>query len=91
MSLPAPVVGARDEELEFARSVAERLSGAFRTRVVGQEGLRTSLLVTLLGRGHLLVESVPGLAKTLLCSSIARMLDRGRFQSASIRLRPAPR
>ncbi len=71
MSLPAPVVGARDEELEFARSVAERLSGAFRTRVVGQEGLRTSLLVTLLGRGHLLVESVPGLAKTTAAHTLA--------------------
>lgn len=71
MSLPAPLGGARDEELAFARSVAERLSSAFRSRVVGQDSLRTSLLVTLLGRGHLLVESVPGLAKTTAAHTLA--------------------
>jgi MoxR-like ATPase len=71
MSLPAPGLGARDEELGLARSVAARLSAAFRSRVVGQESLRTSLLVTLLGRGHLLVESVPGLAKTTAAHTLA--------------------
>jgi MoxR-like ATPase len=71
MSLPAPVLGANEEGLAHARSVADRLSRAFRSRVVGQEALRTSLLVTLLGRGHLLVESVPGLAKTTAAHTLA--------------------
>jgi MoxR-like ATPase len=71
MSLPAPTGEAHDAGLTHARSVADRLSSAFRTRVVGQEALRTSLLVTLLGRGHLLVESVPGLAKTTAAHTLA--------------------
>ena len=71
MSLPAPAAGVHEEGLAHARSVADRLSAAFRTRVVGQEALRTSLLVTLLGRGHLLIESVPGLAKTTAAHTLA--------------------
>nr|HPK65713.1 ATPase [Thermoanaerobaculia bacterium] len=33
--------------------------------IVGQEYLVARLLVTLLARGHVLIEGVPGLAKTL--------------------------
>ncbi len=43
--------------------------------VVGHEGVVDLLLVTLLARGHALLVGVPGLAKTLLVSSIAEALD----------------
>ncbi len=42
--------------------------------VVGQEAVVESMLITLLARGHLLLVGVPGLAKTLLVSSLARCL-----------------
>lgn len=42
--------------------------------VVGQEATIDAMLVTLLGRGHALLVGVPGLAKTLLVSSLARCL-----------------
>ena len=43
--------------------------------IVGQEAVVEQLLVTLFARGHCLVVGVPGLAKTLLISSLARILD----------------
>ena len=42
--------------------------------VVGQSGVVTELLVTLLAGGHALLEGVPGLAKTLLARSLAAAL-----------------
>jgi MoxR-like ATPase len=45
--------------------------------VVGHEEVVDSLLITLLARGHALLVGVPGLAKTLLVSSVAQALDLG--------------
>ncbi len=42
--------------------------------IVGQEYLVARLLVTLLARGHVLIEGVPGLAKTLAVKPLARCL-----------------
>lgn len=47
------------------------ISEAFGTRVVGQENLKTSLLVGLITGGHILLESVPGLAKTTAAQTLA--------------------
>ena len=63
------------EELGAAREVVERVRGALDSRLVGQDELATSLLVALLGRGHVLVESVPGLAKSLAASTLAQAVD----------------
>ncbi len=50
--------------------------------VVGQDGTVTGLLIALLARGHVLLEGVPGVAKTLLVRSFARAigLDTKRIQ-----------
>lgn len=58
-------------ELAHARSVVEAVGGLYRSRVVGQEGLFLSLLVALFGNGHVLLESVPGLAKTTAAQTLA--------------------
>lgn len=42
--------------------------------VVGQEGTVTGLLIALLARGHVLLEGVPGVAKTLLVRSFSTAL-----------------
>jgi MoxR-like ATPase len=42
--------------------------------IVGQEEFRDQCLVTLLCRGHALLEGVPGVAKTLLVKTLARIL-----------------
>jgi MoxR-like ATPase len=43
--------------------------------IVGQEEVIEQLLISLFSRGHCLLEGVPGLAKTLLVSTLARSLD----------------
>jgi len=67
-------------EVDLARAgeVLGAISGAFDAQVVGQERLRTAMLVALLAEGHLLVESVPGLAKTLASSTLAHAV-RAKF------------
>jgi MoxR-like ATPase len=47
--------------------------------IVGQEGMLERVLVALLASGHLLLEGVPGLAKTLTIATLAKVLG-GRFQ-----------
>lgn len=66
----------RDTELlEKARAASGALHEALRERVVGQEEVIDSMLIALLARGHALLVGVPGLAKTLLVSSLAEALD----------------
>ena len=43
--------------------------------IVGQDVVKEDLIVSLLCRGHCLIIGVPGLAKTLLISSLARIFD----------------
>ena len=45
--------------------------------VVGQDGAVTGLLIALLAGGHVLLEGVPGVAKTLLVRSLSAALDLG--------------
>jgi MoxR-like ATPase len=61
--------------LERAADAAVRLRRAIAETVVGQEAVVESMLVTLAARGHALLVGVPGLAKTLLVSSLAQALD----------------
>ena len=43
--------------------------------VVGQDGAVTGLIIALLARGHVLLEGVPGVAKTLLVRSLSHALS----------------
>jgi MoxR-like ATPase len=45
--------------------------------LVGQEAMVSRLLIGLLSGGHILLEGVPGLAKTLTVRSLARAIDTG--------------
>ncbi len=47
--------------------------------IVGQDGLLERLIVALLARGHVLVEGVPGLAKTMAIKTLAASVS-GQFQ-----------
>jgi MoxR-like ATPase len=47
--------------------------------IVGQDALLERMVVSLLGRGHLLVEGVPGLAKTMAAKTLAQAIG-GEFQ-----------
>ncbi|MDR1188145.1 MAG: MoxR family ATPase [Bifidobacteriaceae bacterium] len=60
-------------ELARATALVEALSQSYQTRVVGQRGLWWSLLAGLVAGGHVLLESVPGLAKTTASRTLASL------------------
>jgi len=60
-----------DAQHERARHDLDRIDAIFAQRVVGQESLRTALVSALLCGGHILIESVPGLAKTTAAQTLA--------------------
>lgn len=62
-------------QLERAREILGSITASLRSRLVGQNDLTTALLVTLLAEGHILIESVPGLAKTLAASTLSQSID----------------
>ncbi len=63
------------ELLQRTGDAAGRLRVAVANAIVGQERAIEAMLITLFARGHALLVGVPGLAKTLLVSSLARALD----------------
>ena len=75
MSVPRPRLEQRD--LAEAERIVAAVASAFSAKVVGQHELRESLLVSLLAGGHLLIESVPGLAKTTAARVIAESIKGG--------------
>lgn len=67
----APAEAVADE----ARAALVRVRAEVAKAVVGQDAAVAGLLVGLLVRGHVLLEGVPGVAKTLLVRSLAMALD----------------
>jgi MoxR-like ATPase len=59
-------------------NVVEQVLYEVKKAIVGQDILLERLVVALLARGHILVEGVPGLAKTLAVKSLARAVG-GQF------------
>ena len=57
------------------RSALGALRAEVGKAVVGQDAVVTGLVIALLCRGHVLLEGVPGVAKTLLVRSLAAALD----------------
>jgi MoxR-like ATPase len=68
--------GATDlQAVEQLKSARERILAELRKVIVGQDQVVEQLLTALFANGHVLLVGVPGLAKTLLISSLARVLD----------------
>lgn len=64
-----------EESSEFIGKIRRELSKA----IIGQQYMIDRLLIGLLTDGHVLLEGVPGLAKTLTVSSLAQVID-SKFQ-----------
>lgn len=56
--------GIEEEELQKSKNIIKQLKEYYHEKIVGQEKLQNSLLISLMANGHILLESVPGLAKT---------------------------
>lgn len=59
------------DAVERSGEIVSRMRESFGATVVGQEALLRSLLLGVFGDGHVLVESVPGLAKTTAAKALA--------------------
>ena len=70
-TLPADDVAAIDE----LGKTYQRFKQEIAKTIIGQEEVVEQLAVTLFARGHALLMGVPGLAKTLLVSSVSETLD----------------
>jgi MoxR-like ATPase len=66
---PAPPSTSREALVRLREEIAKA--------VVGQDGAVTGLIVALVAGGHVLLEGVPGVAKTLLVRAMATSLDMG--------------
>ena len=60
--------------IQQGADLLERVRTAVATRVVGQDATVSDALIAYLARGHVLIEGVPGTAKTLLVRSLAASL-----------------
>lgn len=58
-------------DVQRASELLKRVADTFGQRVVGQDRLRLALTSTLIAGGHILLESVPGLAKTTAAQTLA--------------------
>ncbi len=67
-----------DEQLQQAYKLATRLHAEISKVVVGQKAVIDQVLIGLFAAGHVLIEGVPGLGKTLLVRALARCFD-GHF------------
>jgi MoxR-like ATPase len=63
------------QAVETLKNARERILSELRKVIVGQDEVVDQLLMALFANGHVLLVGVPGLAKTLLISSLARVLD----------------
>ena len=65
-------IGALNEKIEKESAFVDLLTLEMNKVIVGQKHMVERLLIGLLGQGHILLEGVPGLAKTLAINTLAK-------------------
>jgi len=63
------------EALDFTKTQIDALIQEIKKEVTGQDNVVRHILISLVARGHILLEGMPGLAKTLLAKTLARTID----------------
>ena len=61
--------------IEQGAALMRRVHDVVATRIVGQDGAIEDILVAFMARGHVLIEGVPGTAKTLLVRTVANAMS----------------
>lgn len=62
-------------EKDIVKDILERIRGELRKAIIEQDQLIDYALISLISGGHVLLEGVPGLAKTLMVKALAKSLD----------------
>ena len=70
----------------FVESLRESISEV----IVGQNDLIDKILISIISNGHILLEGVPGLAKTLTINTVANLIN-AEFKSCLLYTSPSPR
>jgi MoxR-like ATPase len=73
--MPESNTSAAPHQIQEVQQVFAKLRSEIRKTIVGQEDVVTQMLLAIFCRGHAVVVGVPGLAKTLLISTIAKSLS----------------
>lgn len=68
-------VETTDEELIFIRDIAAKVRAEMQKVIIGQSSIIDFMIIGLLSGGHVLLEGVPGIAKTLLVKLMAKTLN----------------
>lgn len=63
------------DAIDLLKSARERILSELSQVIVGQEEVVEQILISMFSRGHCLLEGVPGLAKTLMISTLAKTLN----------------
>src|ERR1700709_2637614 len=77
MSISAPAPASEDEDLiavQHLKTAYQAIKAELAKVIVGQEAVIDELLISIFTRSHALLVGVPGLAKTLLISTLAQAL-----------------
>ena len=69
-----------NEKIERESAFVELLKLEMNKVIIGQKHMLERLLIGLLGNGHILLEGVPGLAKTLAINTLAKAV-KGSFST----------
>ncbi|MDR2563082.1 MAG: AAA family ATPase [Prevotellaceae bacterium] len=64
-----------NERIQIESSFVDMINLEMNKVIVGQKHLLEGLLIGLLSNGHILLEGVPGLAKTLAITTLAKVID----------------
>lgn len=76
-----PVTGVQQNgdaglaDLDLVRQVSDRLAGAMTSVIEGKPDVVRTTITVLFAGGHLLIEDVPGVGKTMLAKALARSID----------------
>ena len=74
----APDIQELNQRIQYSAQFVDRLRNELSKVIIGQLYMVDRLLIGLLSNGHVLLEGVPGLAKTLTIKSLAQAVD-GKF------------
>src|SRR5256885_7099512 len=80
MSSESDKTGASESDREAVarlKKAYDSIRGQIGRIIIGQDRVVDELLISIFARGHCILEGVPGLAKTLLISTLARTLSLG--------------